>query len=59
MDSTILRLSYPALRREPEETKRFERALQLGFELVGRYKAFELRRRLKAVDDGVCEDVTK
>ena len=59
MDSTILRLSYPALRREPEEAKRFERALQLGFEFAARHKAFELRQRVKAVDEAVCEDITK
>jgi hypothetical protein len=59
MDPTILRLSYPALRQQPDETKRFEQALQLEFEFVARYKAFELLQRREAVDEAVCENITK
>jgi hypothetical protein len=54
------KLYYPAMRDvEPPETKKFELALQRGFELVARDGAFELRRRLQAVDETVCAGITE
>ena len=43
----------------PPETKRFELALQSGFELVARDGAFELRRRVKTVDETVCAGIAE
>jgi hypothetical protein len=55
-----LRLYYPAMRdTEPPETKRFEQALQTGFELAARDGAFELRRRVKTVDETVCKGIAE
>jgi len=50
-DPNYLRISYPAIRdAEPPETKKFEMALQRGFEFVARDGPFELRRRVKTVN---------
>jgi len=41
---------------KPRETKTFELALQSGFEFVARDGPFELRRRVKTVDETcLCE----
>jgi hypothetical protein len=54
------RLNYPAMRdAEPPETKRFELALQIGFEIVARDGAFELRRRVKTVNETVCAGIAE
>jgi len=47
---------FPAMRDpEPRETKRFEQALETGFEFVAREGSFETRRRrVPAVDESVC-----
>jgi hypothetical protein len=59
-DSDFVRAHYPAIRNvEPPETKRFELALQSGFELVAREGAFELRRRVQTVDETVCGDIAE
>jgi hypothetical protein len=51
---------FPALRdAEPPEKKRFELALQSGFELVARDGSFELRRRVKTVDETVCAGIAE
>jgi hypothetical protein len=51
---------FPALRdAEPPETKQFELALQSGFEFVARDGQFELRRRVKTVDEAVCAGITE
>jgi hypothetical protein len=58
-DPKFLTANFPAMRDpEPEETKRFERALERGFELVAREGSFELRHRVRAVDDSVCAGIT-
>jgi hypothetical protein len=59
-DFVKLKLYYPATRDvEPPETKRFELALQSGFELVARDEALELRRRVKTVDESVCAGIAE
>jgi hypothetical protein len=44
---------------EPRETKRFERALETGFELVAREGIFELRRRVPQADETLCFGITE
>jgi hypothetical protein len=44
---------------EPPETRRFELALQSGFEFVARDGPFELRRRAKAVNETVCASIAE
>jgi hypothetical protein len=57
-DPNYLRISYPAIRdAEPPETKKFEMALQRGFEFVARDGPFELRRRVKTVNETVCAGI--
>jgi hypothetical protein len=59
-DPNFLRVSYPAIRdAEPPETRRFELALQSGFEFVARDGPFELRRRAKAVNETVCAGIAE
>jgi hypothetical protein len=59
-DPNSLRAIYPAMRdAEPPETKRFELALQTGFEFVARDGPFELRRRVKTVDETVCAAIAE
>jgi hypothetical protein len=55
-----LRRSFPNGRDfAPPETTRFELALQRGFELVARDGAFELRRRVKTVNESVCKGIAE
>jgi hypothetical protein len=55
-----LRLYYPAIQdADLPETNRFERALQSAFEFVARDGAFELRRRVKTVDETVCASIAE
>jgi hypothetical protein len=59
-DPNWLRVIFPALRDpEPPETKKFELALQSAFEFVARDGTFELRRRVKAVDETVCASIAE
>jgi hypothetical protein len=44
---------------EPSETKRFEQALETGFELVAREGVFELRRRVPGADETLCSGITE
>ena len=54
----ILKQAFPAMRdAEPQETKRFEQALDSGFELVAQEGAFELRRRRDGISDTVCAGI--
>jgi hypothetical protein len=51
---------FPALPDpQPRETKRFEQALETGFELVAREGLFELRRRVPGVDETLCSGITE
>ena len=58
-DREFLTTVFPAM-RDPalEETRKFEQALEAGFEFVAREGPFELRRRLRGVDDSVCAGIT-
>jgi len=57
---SVLKQMYPAMRdAEPQETKRFERALDRSFELVAQEGPFELRRRREDISDTVCADIAK
>lgn len=50
--------TFPAMRdAEPRETKGFELALQRGFEFIARDGRLELRRRVKTVNETVCEGI--
>jgi hypothetical protein len=44
---------------EPRETKRFERALEGGFEFVAREGSFELRRRVPEANETLCTGITE
>jgi hypothetical protein len=49
---------FPHMRdSKPPETKKFEQALETGFELVAVAGKFELRRRVGAIDDAVCAGI--
>jgi hypothetical protein len=49
---------FPAIPdAEPPETTRFELALRSGFEFVARDGPFELRRRVKTVNETVCAGI--
>jgi hypothetical protein len=55
ISADFLRISFPAMRdAELREAKKFELALQSGFEFVARDGPFELRQRVKAVNETVC-----
>lgn len=57
-DPTVLKKTFPAMRdAEPRETKGFELALQRGFEFIARDGRLELRRRVKTVNETVCEGI--
>jgi hypothetical protein len=59
-DPNVLKQKFPAIRdAEPQETKRFERALDGGFELVAQEGVFELRRRRVGISDTVCADIAE
>ena len=59
-DPNYLRVIFPAIRNaEPPEKKKFELALQSGFEFVARDGAYELRRRVKTVDETVCAGIVE
>lgn len=52
--------AFPAMRdAAPQEKKMFELALERGFEFVAREGAFEMRRRVKTVDETVCSGISE
>jgi hypothetical protein len=56
----FLRIHFPAITdTEPRETKAFELALQSGFEFTARDGRFELRRRIKGVNESVCASIAE
>jgi hypothetical protein len=60
IDPNILQLEFPAMRdAEPPEKKRFEQALDGGFELIAQEGPFELRRRREGISDTVCAGITE
>ena len=59
-DPNILKQFFPAMRdAEPPEKKRFEEALNGGFELVAQEGTFELRRRREGISDTVCVGIAE
>ena len=59
-DPKVLKQGYPAMRNaEPQETKRFEQALDSGFELVAQEGTFELRRRREGISDTLCAGIAE
>ena len=58
-DPKLLTAIFPAMHdAQPPETIKFEKALETGFELVALAGKFELRRRVRAVDESVCASIT-
>ena len=59
-DPNVLKQWFPAMRdAEPPEKKRFEQALDGGFELVAQEGTFELRRRREGISDTVCAGIAR
>jgi hypothetical protein len=59
-DPNVLKQMFPAMRDpEPQETKRFEQALEGGFELIAQEGRFELRHRREDVRDSVCARIAE
>ena len=59
-DPNVLKQGFPAMRdAEPPEKKRFEQALDGGFELVAQEGTFELRRRREGISDTVCAGIAE
>jgi hypothetical protein len=57
---SVLKQWYPAMHAsEPQATKRFERALDVNFDLVAQEGAFELRRRRESSSDKVCAGIAE
>ena len=59
-DPNILKRLFPAIQdAEPPEKKRFEQALDSGFELVAQEGMFELRRRREGISDSACSGIAE
>jgi hypothetical protein len=59
-DVKLLKQSFPAMGdAKPQEAKRFEQALDGGFELVTQEGVFELRRRREGISDTICAGITE
>jgi hypothetical protein len=59
-DPVFLRASYPTIGdAEPPETKKFERALHSAFDFVAQDGAFELRQRVKTMNQNVCAGIAE
>ena len=60
-DPKFLKSVFPAMRNpRPPETRRFEQALDRGFELVATDGTFELRRRLAGdADPALCDRIAR
>jgi hypothetical protein len=59
-DPKVLKQLFPGTRdADPPEKKRFEQALDRGFELVAREGTFELRRRRQEVSDAACSGIAE
>jgi hypothetical protein len=59
-DPGNLRKIFPAMRNaEHPETKRFERALESGFEFVAREGPFEMRHRAQVADKALCSAISE
>ena len=59
-DINVLKLGSPAMPdTKPSETKRFEQALDDGFDLVAQEGRFQLRRRRADISDTVCAGIAE
>jgi hypothetical protein len=59
-DPNVLKQVFPAIPdADPPEKKRFEQALDGGFELVAQEGTFELRRRRQGISDTVCAGIAE
>lgn len=57
-DYNTWKVGFPALpSTEPQETTRFEQALDSAFDLVTKDGTFELRRRREGASDSVCDGI--
>jgi hypothetical protein len=55
-----IKATFPGLPDpQPRETKRFERALETGFEFVAREGIFELRRRVPGANERLCSSIAE
>ena len=55
----LLTSIFPSMQNpQPPEKTEFEQALETGFELVAVERKFELRRRVRSIDDSVCAGIT-
>jgi hypothetical protein len=43
----------------PEETKRFEQALEKGFEFVAQHGPYEVRHRIEPIDENLCSGIAE
>jgi hypothetical protein len=59
-DPNVLKEGFPAIRdADPQEKKRFEQALDQGFELVAQEGPYELRRRREGISDAACSGIAE
>ena len=57
-DPKTLKFVFPGMQNpDPPETRKFEDALETGFDFVARYGIFELRHRRPGVDVAVCAGI--
>jgi hypothetical protein len=57
-DPKYLMTIFPAMHDpEPPETRKFEQALETGFDFVAREGVYELRRRVPEVDETICSGI--
>jgi hypothetical protein len=57
-DRKVWKSLFPSMRdTKPQETARFEQALDSAFELISNAGTFELRRRRQGVSDSVCDGI--
>ena len=59
-DPKVMKELFPGIRdADPREKKRFEQALDRGFELVAQEGTFELRRRREGMSDAACSGIAE
>ncbi len=59
-DPNIWKQVFPAMQdAQPQETKKFEQALDNGFEFVARDGTFELRRRDEGIGGTFCAGIAE
>jgi len=59
-DSIVMKQLFPAIPdADPQTKRRFEQALDGGFELAAQEGTFELRHRREGIGDAVCADIAE